>query len=184
MSTSAEADYLEVLDQIAGGEPRFTLMTAPDELPPIYSVQYHHRPARGSTTCFTVGLSSLPNPGWQDGTGPELAMQIRSLDRYWGCALAELARQGRGRHSFAPKVTVDFADKMSPESEMTAFLFIEPDEFPADPICCLGRHIVLLQAIPIYADERQRIRESGPDWLLAQPLDFSDPSRPSGVDSG
>jgi hypothetical protein len=184
MSKPAEIEYLELLDQIAQAEPLLTLVSKPLDRPPIYSIQYQHRPEQGSTTCFTVGLSSLPNLGWEDDAGPELAMRIRSLDRYWGFALAELACQGRGRQSFAPNVTIDFGAQMSTESEMTAFLLVDPTDFPRAPLHCTSRHIILLQALPLHADERKRILDVGPSWLLDQDIDFGNPSRPSAAKAG
>ena len=178
-----EAAYLEILDDIAkaDGEPEHTCITEPAVRPPIYSVRYPDRPDPGSSLCFTVGLSSVPNRGWKEGQGPELAMRIWSLERWWGLALAEVARQGRGRRAFAVNVSIDFGDLMSPDSAMSAFLLIEPVDFPAHPLHCGERHIVLLQAVPLHASELEKVRRDGPEWLLALGIDLADPHRPAAV---
>jgi hypothetical protein len=73
---------------------------------------------------------------------------------------------------------IDFCEAISDESEMSGFLLLAPKRFPATPLCCSGRHIYFLEAIPLYPSEVQGIRKFGPKPFLKASPDFADPRRP------
>jgi hypothetical protein len=185
MGASAEEEFLARVDSIVGGRCTHTRITSGAENPPIFSLQYANRPEIGWTTSLTVGLSSVPNVDWRADAGPELAIRMRSADPAWGLAIGELARQSRSRRPILPELPIGFGAQIAAGSSLCAFLLVEARSFPRKPLHCAGRHILLVEALPLHRDELERIRDDDDfEWLLSLEVDFADPSRPSCADAG
>jgi hypothetical protein len=79
----------------------------------------------GFLTAITYGLSLAEHPEWRLGK-PELVISVRSSDERWARAAGFLADRLRGLSSFAYGETVNFGEKVSPESSMSAFVIFAP----------------------------------------------------------
>ncbi len=176
---SDEAEYLDYLDRMMGVEPAHYPITDADVSPPIYVASYVGAPDALHTSSFTVGLSSAPPPSEVGIAVIELSISVRSRDTVWAFALGEVARQARGQHSFDVGDTINFGCPMSAESAMSGFLVIEPLLFDprASLVHCTGRHILIRQLCPLYAEELRAIRERGVDWFASSSPVVSDISR-------
>jgi hypothetical protein len=76
-------------------------------------------------TALTYGLSLEEHSEWRHGKA-ELCISVRSADPAWGYAIGFLAAQRRGTCPFCYGDTLDFQERMSDESAMTAFVVFAP----------------------------------------------------------
>lgn len=179
--------FLAHLDGLSGGvEPKFHPVdsTHPD-LARLTAITYPDLPEQGLTTTITYGLSLADHPEWRLGK-PELCICVASQDLAWGLACASIAETLRGQCPFAYGDTINFGERISNESQMTAFVIFAPaildrqdflgidvgDEVPVNLAGCY----------PIHASERQFILDRGLEafWRGVE-LDPSDVTRPPAV---
>ncbi|WP_345457769.1 suppressor of fused domain protein [Actinoallomurus oryzae] len=168
--------YLAHLDRLSGGvEPRFLPVASTKEnLKGVTVIAYQDMP-EDLTTALTYGLSLAEHPDWKFGR-PELCLSVRSKDDRWAWAVGYLAEDLRGSCPFSYGNTIDFGERVSPESDMTAFVVFAPAV--ADRTDCRidvsppgheGHDIIHLAGLyPIHGTERQYIDEHGlqPFWEL------------------
>jgi hypothetical protein len=165
--------YLAHLDRLSGGlEPAFTPMNAEAPgAPKVTVIRYDHLPEPGMLTALTYGLSLAEHPEWRLGK-PELCVSVRSQDLRWAYAIGHLAAQLSGECPFCYGDTLNFNERISEESSMTAFVVFAPavldrsdftgvDVGDKLPINIAGMY-------PIYDSERSWIREHGLEafWQL------------------
>src|SRR6185295_7090236 len=114
MKSSVEF-YLEWLDELAGKEGEYHLITDEKETPPLWVMIYQDMPEAGSLSAFTYGLSSVDHPDWKLGC-PELVVCVDSKDKNWGLAVGYLAKKYRRISAFSYGTIHRFGEKISPES--------------------------------------------------------------------
>ncbi|MBI4941517.1 MAG: suppressor of fused domain protein [Actinobacteria bacterium] len=134
-------------------------------------IRYDDLPEPGMLTALTYGLSLAEHPEWRLGR-PELCISVRSQDPCWGYAIGHLATQMSGECAFCYGDTLNFNERISEESAMTAFVVFAPavldradftgiDVGDRLPINIAGMY-------PIHDRERLWIREQGLEafWQL------------------
>ena len=177
--------YLAHLDRLSGGlEPAFTPIG--EERPRITVIRYDDLPESGYLTALTYGLSLHRHPEWRLGK-PELCISVRSRDPAWGYAIGYLAEQLRGECPFAYGDTINFNERMSQESDMTAFVVFAPavlDRTDATGLD-LGDDLPINIAgmYPIHDVERVWIGEHGLEAFWRLDWDPYDVTRPPAVES-
>jgi suppressor of fused protein SUFU len=157
-------------------EPQGVTVLVYDNLPP------------GLLTAVTYGLSLADHPDWQHGS-PELCVSIRSTDDLWARAVGHLAEAQRGDCTFTYGETINFGEKITPESAMTAFVIFAPAVLDRDDYTNIasasgheGHDIINLAGIyPIHEIERQYIREHGFKAFWDHDWDMYDITRSSAV---
>lgn len=165
MSAETKAErFLAHLDRLSGGiEPKFHLIksTHPGQ-PPITAIVYRDIPGPGFLTGITYGLSLSEHPDWRLGK-PELIISVRSEDIAWVTVIADFAEELRGECPFTYGGTLNHGQKVSPESDMTAFCVFAPGSLDReDAEIDLGDYKVFLSGCyPIYESERQFIQARG-----------------------
>jgi len=162
-ATKAER-FLAHLDQLSGGiEPKYHLIKSTHEgQPPITAIVYRDLPESGFITSVTYGLSLSEHPDWLLGK-PELVISVRSEDIAWAMVIAYFAEELRGVCPFTYGGTLNHGQRISPESDMTAFVVFAPGGLePADAEIDIGDYTIILNGCyPIYESERQFIQEHG-----------------------
>ncbi|MGW1185147.1 suppressor of fused domain protein [Streptomyces drozdowiczii] len=162
--------YLAHLDRLSGGrEPRFFPVESTKQgLQGVTEIVYDNLPD-GLLTALTYGLSLAEHPDWQLGS-PELCLSVNSANVIWAHAVGFLAEQLRGTCPFGYGSTINFGERIVPESEMTAFCVSAP--LVLDRGDCLGidvgpaghesHDVINIQGMyPIHEVERQFINEYG-----------------------
>ncbi|CAL9327449.1 suppressor of fused domain protein [Streptomyces sp. enrichment culture] len=123
----------------------------------------------GLLTALTYGLSLAEHPDWRDGS-PELCLSVNSTNVIWAHAVGFLAEQLRGTCPFSYGSTIDFGERIVPESEMTAFCVFAPLVLDRDDYLGIdvgipgheGHDVINIQGMyPIHEVERQFINEYG-----------------------
>lgn len=153
-------------------------------LPDLTLFGYDDLPEPGMLTAVTYGASLARHEAWVDST-PELTISVTSTDPAWAFALGYLAEQLRGTAPFLWGDTIDFADRPSEASEMTAFLLhhpltLEPQDYlDIDVGDALPVHLVA--CIPIHDVERRFVLEHGDAAFWALRWDPYDVRRPPAV---
>lgn len=128
--------YLAHLDRLSGGaEARFYSQESSSPALPGVTTLVYEGLSEGMLTAFTYGVSLAEHPAWQEST-PELHISVRSDDVVWAEALSFIADGMRGTCTFAYGDTIDLGERVTPESEMTAFCVFAP-ALP-DPADCTG----------------------------------------------
>ena len=155
-------NHIVALEEAARREAQFvTIGTIPNG-PKLNVGFWRDLPHAGSITGFTIGLS-VHRPLRSGDSAPELLLSMDSTHLEWVLAMGEAARQAANGVMFTVGDTIDFKDRMSPDSEMSAFLVYEqmvlPERF--DVLHTDMGHIVLRQLIPIYHDEMSYMRQHG-----------------------
>ncbi|MFC4150100.1 suppressor of fused domain protein [Micromonospora mangrovi] len=169
-------NYLAHLDRLSGGvEPRFLPVASTREgMKGVTVIAYRHLPA-DLTTALTYGVSLAEHPDWTTA-GPELCVSVRSGDDRWAWAVGHLGESLRGRCPFRYGNTIDFGERIAPESDMTAFVVGPPSVIEtADRRVDVGGPgheghdiVQLVGMYPIHAAERHYILDHGvePFWDL------------------
>ncbi|ATL32620.1 hypothetical protein [Streptomyces formicae] len=169
MASRAEK-YLDHLDRLSGGrEPRFFPVESTKQgLRGVTEIVYDNLPD-GLLTALTYGLSLAEHPDWQHGS-PELCLSVNSTDVIWAHAVGFLAEQLRGTCPFSYGSTINFGERIVPESEMTAFcvfapLVLDRDDYLGIDVGIPGHEdhdVINIQGMyPIHEVERQFINEYG-----------------------
>lgn len=175
--TSRVEKYLARLDRLSGGrEPRFFPVESTRQgLRGVTAIVYDDLP-RGLLTTFTYGVSLATHPDWRH-CSPELCLSVRSEDEIWAHAAGFLAEQLRGTCPFGPGDTVDFGERIVPESAMTGFCVFEPVAFAREDCSAIdvgvpgheGHDVIAVQGLyPIHEVERQFINAYGIDVFRQQ----------------
>lgn len=175
--------YLAHLDRLTDGiEPAFTPVEA--EQPggrAITVIRYDDLPEPGLLTALTYGLSLAEHSDWRMGK-PELCISVKSQDPAWGLAVGYLAAQLRGTCPFCYGDTLNFHERISPESEMTAFLVFAPavlDRADATGIDVGDTLPINISGMyPIHDSERLWIHEHGLEAFWQLDWDPYDVKRP------
>lgn len=165
--------YLAHLDSLSGGiEPEFhPIETTKPPLKGVVAITYRSLPEPGLMTALTYGLSLAEHEEWRLGK-PELCICVRSSDISWALAAAFLAEQLRGECPFRYGDTLGFGDRMSAESEMTAFVVFAPAVLDRESFLNIevgdALPINIAGLYPIYESERAFIRDQGLEafWQL------------------
>lgn len=162
-------NYLAHLDRLSGDvEPRFLPVASTKEnLKGVTVIAYRDLPD-GLTTALTYGLSLAEHPDWTFGR-PELCLSVGSDDDRWAWAAGYLAENLRGSCPFTYGDTVDFGERISPYSEMTAFVVFAPAVIDRTDrrvdVSAPGHEghdvIEIAGLYPIHETERQYIRAHG-----------------------
>lgn len=172
------------LDGLSGGaEPRFLpIESTHKSLKGITAITYIGLPEPGMLTAITYGISLADHPEWRLGK-PELCITVRSDDVIWARAVGFLAEQLRGDCPFCYGDTLNFGERVTDESDMTAFVVFAPAAMERDAFLDIDvgddRPINIAGCYPIHESERQFIRANGlePFWKLD--WDMYDVRRPS-----
>ncbi|WP_329112223.1 suppressor of fused domain protein [Streptomyces sp. NBC_01353] len=162
--------YLAHLDRLSGGrEPRFFPVESTKQgLRGVTEIVYDDLPD-GLLTTLTYGLSLAEHPDWQQGS-PELCLSVNSTNVIWAHAVGFLAEQLRGTCPFSYGSTINFGERIVPESEMTAFCVFAPIVLDRDDYLGIdvgvpgheGHDVINVQGMyPIHEVERQFINEHG-----------------------
>jgi len=169
------------MDQFSGGaEPHlYKIASTHPGQPPITSIVYRHLPEPGFLTAMTYGLSLSEHPDWRLGK-PELTISVRSADVAWALVIASFAEELRGECPFTYGGTLNHGQRISPESDMTAFVVFAPGTLePEDAEIDMGDYKIYLNGCyPIYESERQFIHEHGLEAFWKLNWDISDVRRP------
>jgi hypothetical protein len=118
--------YLAHLDRLSGGiEPRFLPVASTHEgLKGVTVLAYRNVPD-GLATALTYGVSLAHHPDWRNGSA-ELCLSVRSEDDRWAWALGHIAEQLRGSCPFSYGNTINFGERICPDSPLTAFVVFAP----------------------------------------------------------
>jgi hypothetical protein len=157
--------YLAHLDRLSGGvEPRFLPVASTHEgLKGVTVLAYRNLPD-GLATALTYGVSLAHHPDWRNGS-PELCLSVRSDDDRWPWAMGHIAEQLRGSCPFSYGNTIDFGERICPDSPLTAFVVFAPAVVDRDD-CRIdvsipgheGHDVIHLTGMyPIHEVERQYI---------------------------
>jgi suppressor of fused protein SUFU len=178
------AKFLEHLDLIFQTEPEFFPFESKSPgLPNLACMVYRNIPEANHLTGVTYGLSEVAHPCWR-AARPELMISVQSTDIAWPLAVAELANELRGTCPFGLGDVIDYAEQVSEESEMSAFLLFTPAILA--PAAALGidvggeQPLNLAGMYPIYDSERAALTELGLERFLKHPnFDRYDVRRPA-----
>lgn len=172
-------EYLDWLTRIAGDDGRIYDIGGQGSDPPIFVVIFDGLPEAGHKTAYSFGLSSISHREWRYSR-PELVISVKSRDNSWGLAMGEVIRQMRHTHLFEYGSTIGFGDRISDESEMSAFLVFANSMYDkGDEMSMFSdRTISLSQLYPIYAEERETILRIGAEaFFFKSGIDFYDVHR-------
>ena len=185
VSTRVE-QFLSHLDYISGGiEPRYIpVETSQSGLPGVTVVVYDDVPEPEMLTGITYGVSLVDHPHWRLGK-PELSMTVRSNDLRWLFALGRIGEAQRGDNPFHYGDTINFGERITPDSEMTAFAIFAPAVLDRDDYTGISVGDALPVNIcglyPIHDAERRYIHDHGLEAFWKLDWDPYDVGRPSAV---
>ena len=166
MASSRVERYLAHLDRLA---PRTRATVSADQssnpsLSGVTAITYEDLPEAGFLTAVTDGLSLADHLEWRLGK-PELCTSVRSSDQRWARAAAFVADRLRGVSPFAYGETINFRERVCPESVMSSFVIFTPAVLGRDDFLNIDVEDALpihLQGIyPIHDDERAWIEQHG-----------------------
>jgi hypothetical protein len=157
--------FLAHLDQVSGGvEPQFFPVESTHAgLKGLTAIVYRDTPEPGLLTGLTYGLSLSDHPEWRLGK-PELIVSVRSAEVIWAQAVAFIAEQLRGACPFTYGTTLNFGERISTDSEMTAFVIFAPAVLERAGFLGIDVgdcKINLAGCYPIYESERTFIGKHG-----------------------
>ncbi|HXK58858.1 MAG TPA: hypothetical protein PLP42_03095 [Acidobacteriota bacterium] len=110
-SGSALEQYLAILDELTGQQPKQIYQIIGREDPPQLIVfSYANIPEEDQQTAFTFGLSSIEKAEWKLGR-PELVISVKSLDPSWPLALGDIAARCRNELLFECGTILDFGGR-------------------------------------------------------------------------
>jgi hypothetical protein len=146
----------------------FSVQSTKPGLSQVTTVVYDGLP-EGLLTALTYGVSLAEHPEWRNGS-LELCISVRSPDVIWAHALGFLAESPRGSCPFAYGNTLNFGERISTESDMTAFVVFAPAVLDRGDYTGIdvslpgheGHDVISVQGLyPIHDVERQFIDEQG-----------------------
>jgi len=167
------SQFLEHLDLVFQTEPEFVPFESKTVgLPNLACMVYRDIPEAEHVTGVTYGLSEAVHPRWH-AARPELLISVRSSDMAWPLAVAELANQLRGCCPFGYGEVIDYGQRISDDSEMSAFLVFTPSILA--PSAALGidvgaeQPLNLVGMYPIYESERAALTVMGLEQFWKHP---------------
>lgn len=165
--------YLEHLDNIFMKEPEFyENESLIDGVKKVVSIVYRDIPEAGYITAVTYGLSHVDFPEWKFGR-PELCISVQSEHLDWGIISGFLANRFRGKIPFCYGEVINFGERISPDSDMDAFLIFAPSILQKEDYSNIetgtGYKINIAGLIPIYSDEIEIYNKIGLKELLFHP---------------
>jgi len=165
--------FLEHLDAIFQTEPEFfPIESQLAGAPQLACMVYRDIPEAGHVTGVTYGLSEVAHPSWSSAR-PELMISVLSTDLAWPLAVAELANLLRGKCPFGYGDVIDYGEKISEESEMSAFLVFTPSILAPDAALGIdvggAQPLNLMGTYPIYDGERAALAELGLERFWKHP---------------
>jgi hypothetical protein len=178
MSKTVE-QYVQHIESICGCEGRYFRISDPNEVPPISVISFEGVPEVGCSTAFSYGLSSVNHEEWRYSR-PELVISVNSLNTAWALAMGELIRNGRDRCLFSYGNMLKFGQRITNESDMTAFLvfactILNENDLSVD---LPDRKILFSQIYPVYEEELALISDVGPErFVFDLGIDLFDVSR-------
>lgn len=165
--------FLEHLDAIFQTEPEFfPIESQLADAPQLACMVYRDIPEADHVTGVTFGLSEVAHPSFRSAR-PELMISVQSTNIAWPLAVAQLANQLRGKCPFGYGDVIDYGEKISEESEMSAFLLFTPSILA--PGAALGIDVGaevplnLIGMYPIYDGERAVLAELGLERFWKHP---------------
>lgn len=193
--TDAEA-FLVHLERVFGTPPEIDMVTPTSAAQPgVGCLYFRDVPEPGFLTAVTYGLSSAIHSDWRYGK-PELMISLLTRDMTWGRAIAHLVERHRSEWSFSYGQTINFHQRVSLESTMSAFFIFAPSilereaylgiQLPSTVVNIAGIYpmyegeIALLRAIgferfwrlpglDIYSVTRPDLSGDPANWLAAKP---------------
>lgn len=175
--------YLDHLDSIFQREPEFfPLESKIPHAPQVVCLTYRAIPEPGYVTGFTYGLSEVTHPEWRLGR-PELTISVRSTDFRWALAVADMANKLRGQCPFCYGDIVNFREKVSDDSDMSAFFAFAPSILEKQDFEYIDiggpQPINITGMYPMYDSERDVLKEIGLERFWHHPnFDLYDVCRP------
>lgn len=177
--------FLAHLDGLAGDvEPQFQpVASTKPGWKSVTAISYRDLPP-GMRTTITYGLSLADHSDWRLAK-PELLISVQSDHTGWGLAVAFLAEQLRGDCPFTYGETINFGERMAPDSAMTAFLIFAPAVLDPEDYLDIDvgdtLPVVINGCYPIHEVERQYVAEHGIEDFWHQDWDPYDVTRPPAV---
>ena len=150
-----------------------------DENPKIVVAQYQDVPESGCLTAFSFGLSVAGHKEWRNGR-PELMISMDSGDSAWALAMGEAIRNGWSNCLFSHGNILNFGQKISDESDMSAFLVYACSVLDSSDVRVdVGEwSINISQLYPIHSLEIPLIKKIGAEKFFNDfDIDFFDPRR-------
>ena len=178
--------FLAHLDELSGGvEPRFLpIDSSHPGLKGVTAITYTGIPEQGMLTAITYGVSLVDHPEWRLGK-PELCIAVRSSDVVWAQAVGFIAEQLRGDCPFCYGDTLNFGARITPDSDMTAFVIFAPAVLDRDGFLDIDvgdqLPVNIAGCYPIHESERQFIRTNGLEAFWKLDWDMYDTQRPPAV---
>ncbi len=118
--------FLVHLDAIFEKEPEFfPFESTLSGIGKVVLMVYRDVPESGSITGITYGLSEVSHPDWVHGR-PELCISLDSADVAWPLAAGEVVNELRGKCPFSYGEVINFRERISQESEMSALFVFAP----------------------------------------------------------
>ena len=158
--------YLEHLDDIFPIEPEFNIFDSnKPELSGVTSIIYKDIPEKGMITGVTYGLSLERHSEWLEDKRAELIITVDSDKIDWALVVGYVANNLRGHAPFCYGDTINFGEKISDDSEMSAFTVFVPsileNEDYLDIDIGLSYKINISGLYPIYSSEIEFIKRNG-----------------------
>lgn len=188
---SRAANFAAHLDRLSGDYEAevFRVASTRPDLPDVTALRYLDIPENGLATTITYGVSLARHADWPPGGGAELCMCVRSQDPTWPRALGLIAEQLRGVCPFAYGNTIDFGERIAPDTAMTAFLVfassvVEREDAIGIDVAEPGTppDLITIQGVyPIHELERQYIDAYGLEGFWHMDWDTYDVARPPAV---
>jgi hypothetical protein len=178
--------FLSHLDRVSGGiEPRFfPVETSRPGLPGVTAIVYDNLPESGMLTGVTYGVSLADHPHWRFGR-PELCISVKSDDLRWPLALGHIGETQRGDNPFHYGDTINFGERIAPDSDMTAFVIFAPAVLDHSDYAGINIGETLPVNIcglyPIHDAERRYIHDHGLEAFWKLDWDPYDVRRPSAI---
>lgn len=114
-----------------------------------------------------------------------MCISVRSTDISWALAVGFLAEQLRGSCPFCYGDTINFGERVSPESEMTAFAVFAPAVLDREDYTGINvgdtKPINIAGCYPIHDAEKQYIQDNGLEAFWDLDWDPYDVTRPPAV---
>lgn len=170
--TSTEK-YLTHLQSVFRQEPEFFIEKSLQErVPGVSSLIFNHKPESEMMTAITYGLSLGKHPDWTLGR-PELILSVESQEKAWTQIAGYVANQLRGKCPFNYGLTINFGNKIAPDSDMDAFLIFAPATLDKEDYLKidvgLEYSINIAGLYPIYSSEILFIKSEGLERFWKHP---------------
>ena len=163
---------LDNYDRITECDATFRGASGDDPSVKLNVATYSGFPSSGCSTSFTVGLFRL-----HDGGAPkELTISMRGAEEVWELACGYAAKNFWRNCQFNHGDIIDFEDKISSQSEMSAFVVVTPINLSSDnhTLTIGSTEIRMMQVLPIYEQERVWLSSGGDVDQFLQSFEIED----------